>query len=84
MVDVLQGPHARTCEPPDAGSRFSSESETSASLRKGCMPAVETLSQEMMEFGKECRIVTDPHSGRGGWRAVEGVGGGCQRPLGAV
>lgn len=40
------------------------------------MPAVETLSQEMMEFGKECRIVTDPHSGRGGWRAVEGVGEG--------
>lgn len=37
------------------------------------MPAVETLSQEMMEFGKECRIVTDPHSGRGGW---SGVGGG--------
>lgn len=48
------------------------------------MPAVETLSQEMMEFGKECRIVTDPHSGRGGWRGVEGAGGGCQRPLGAV
>lgn len=40
------------------------------------MPAVETLSQEMMEFGKECRIVTDPHSGRGGWSGVEAWGEG--------
>lgn len=39
------------------------------------LPAVEILSHEVMEFGKECRIVTDPHSGRGGGGRVEGGGG---------
>lgn len=53
----------------DAGSWFSSDSERMSAC------GGDAVSVPLMEFGKECGILTDPHSGRGDWRRVKGVEG---------